>query len=439
LKVQTAWLFLCLTLPASAQYSGPALLSRGEAPAAMSGGPAITFRPFVEVTGEYSSGLANVSLNDQGQIANEHSFGGTLGWGVSGKHLWRHDTLGLDYRGGATHYLKHGGYDSIDQSLLLGYTHQFSRHATFSLRESAGILERNFGLTTLPETVPFDPATTFIPQTDYFDNRTLYTDTFAGLTLQKTNRLSFSASGELIANHRRSTALNSDTGRLARGDAQYRVSRRSTLGVGYTFMNMQFTNANGASDVHGVTLSYSVRLSRWVEISAYAGPMRVESKFVTTTQLDPAVQALLGIPFAQQVVYSVSYFTSAVGRISRTFRTGVLYAGGGRMVTPGNGLFMTSYGTTISAGYSYTGLRRWSFGTGGNYSRYDALGTVTGNYSGYSGNASLSRLIGHNAHFLASVSARQYGSGTFANYNRIIYESRIGFGYAPGSIPLRIW
>ena len=45
-----------LTLPAFAQYAGPAILSRGEAPAAMSA-PEIKFRPFVEFTAGYQTEL----------------------------------------------------------------------------------------------------------------------------------------------------------------------------------------------------------------------------------------------------------------------------------------------------------------------------------------------------------------------------------------------
>ena len=38
---------LALSIPAFAQYAGPAILSRGEAPSAM-GEPQITFRPYFD-------------------------------------------------------------------------------------------------------------------------------------------------------------------------------------------------------------------------------------------------------------------------------------------------------------------------------------------------------------------------------------------------------
>ena len=47
--------------------------------------------------------------------------------------------------------------------------------------------------------------------------------------------------------------------------------------------------------------------------------------------------------------------------------------------------------------------------------------------------------IVHNVHGIVSFSARQYSSGTFSLYNRLIYDARVGVGYSPGDIPLRIW
>src|SRR4051812_665230 len=86
-------------VPLLGQYGGPAILARGEAPAAMAT-PAISFRPFAEVTGTYDSGLAAVqAVNSAGQLANLASFGVSVAWGISGSHSWRRTRVGLDYRG----------------------------------------------------------------------------------------------------------------------------------------------------------------------------------------------------------------------------------------------------------------------------------------------------------------------------------------------------
>src|SRR6266481_6925161 len=94
---------LGMALPVYGQYAGPAILSRGEAPAAMSG-PNISFRPFVEFGGIYDTGLSGVLLKEgTDQLASSSSYGMTLSGGVSGSHRWRHTTLGLDYRASIQH------------------------------------------------------------------------------------------------------------------------------------------------------------------------------------------------------------------------------------------------------------------------------------------------------------------------------------------------
>ena len=139
------------------------------------------------------------------------------------------------------------------------------------------------------------------------------------------------------------------------------------------------------------------------------------------------------------VLDRIDHFVTGTGRLSRTFPKGVAYVSGGRGITPGNGLFLTSITTTALAGYNYTGLRRWSFGVSGGYNRSDSIGNVLGTYGGISGTLSASRQIVHNVHGVVSASARKYTSATFSLYNRVIYDVSVGVGYSPGDIPLRIW
>ena len=438
LRLRPALVFFGLTGALFAQYSGPAILSRGEAPAAMSA-PNIRFQPFVELSGMYDSGLANVGITDQGQLADSSAVGIGLTWGLSGTHSWRRDKVGVSYRGGLTHYGKHTGYDSIDQSLLLSWNHQFSPHMSLDFHESAAIVSRDFGLLNLPSTVSFDPSTSFIPTTDFFDNRTYYLNTHASFVYQRTARLSFNLGGDKIEIRRRSNALEGVRGYTATGDVQYRLNRRSTIGANYTYLKFGYTRVSGGTDVHGVAATYALRVSRWLEFSGYGGIMRVESKFNQALAIDPAIAALLGITSTAQIVHTISYTPNVGGRLSRTFHTGVLYVSGQHGVTPGNGLFTTSYTSDVAGGYSYTGLRRWSFGATADYMWADAVGTIRGNYTGLGAGVTASRQIIRSVHLTSGFQARKYGSSDFAKYNRTIYEVRVGVGFAPGDIPLRIW
>lgn len=423
---------------AQSQYGGPAILSRGEAPAAMSV-PEIDFRPYVGFYATYSSGLANVSVNDQGGLANESSFGGALSWGISGTHSWKHTKLGLDYDGSLPFYFKNTAYDSISQSFLMGLTHQLSRHVTLSWRNSLGIFSRFHGQPTLESTVPFDPATTYTPVTDFFDNRTMYISSQFDVMYQKSTRLSFDFGGDGFVVKRRSSALFGVIGGGARADVEYRVSRRTTIGAQYSYMHYDFTKIFGGTDMSGVALNYGVRLTKNAEFSVYGGFYRVESKFIQQVPLDPAIAALLGIPSALQVVHSINYEPNVSARISRTFAKGVAYAYGGRTITPGNGLFLTSLADEVGGGYGYNGIRKWSINIGGGYTRAQSLGNIIGRYTTEGGDFSVSRSLGRMLHLGMDYSLRQYGSSTYDKYNRLVQSAAIGLAWSPGDVPLHIW
>ena len=429
---------LAWAMPLFAQYAGPAILSRGEAPSAMAQ-PQIDFRPFVELTGVYDTGLSGVAVNSQGQLGNESSMGLDITAGISGVHSWKHTKIGLDYRGSIRRYAHATSYDSTDQSVMLGIVHQVSRHVSLTLNESAGLFSRSFGLPGLSQTVPFDPSTTYAPTTDFFDNRTEYLSTQANLVFQKTARLSFSLGGDGFLVRQSSSALYGATGATAHADVQYRLTRRTTIGGNYSYTHFDFIHVLSSTDMHTVSGVFSMRISRWLEFSAEGGLARAETKFIQNVPIDPAIAALIGTPEGTVVLDRIDHFVTGTGRLSRTFPKGVAYISGGRGITPGNGLFLTSVMTTVMAGYNYTGLRRWSFGVSGGYQSAESIGNVLGTYGGASGTLSASRQIVRGVHGVVSVGARKYTSANFDLYNRVIYDVRVGVGYSPGDVPLRIW
>ena len=428
-----------LALPVFAQYAGPAILSRGEAPTALVL-PQITFRPYVTITGVYDTGLAGVLLaNPQGDLADTKGYGIEVSGGIGGAHSWKTTRIGLDYSGSIRHYNRSTYYDNGDQSLMLSLSHRFTRHTTLSLRESAGLYSRSFGLPGMTSTMPFDPTTSYIPNTDFFDNRTIYVVSQADLTMQKSSRLSFNMGGDYFLTRRRSTALYGVTGNSARGDMQYRWSRHTTIGLNYTFSRFHFTRIFSSTDLHSISATYAVRLTERLEFASYGGAMRVESKFVQSVPVDPIIAALFGIVSTTEVRHGIIWIPNVNARLSLAFKNGVAYVGGGHTATPGNGLFLTSYMTTASGGYNYTGIRRWALGVQSDYSRGSSVANVNGVYSNVSGGFSAARHIARSMHLVASFTARQYNSPDFSKYNRLIYSARVGLAFAPGEIPLRAW
>lgn len=401
--------------------------------------PQIDFRPFLSVTGTYDTGLTGVSVNSTGQLASTDSYGLQFSGGISGIHSWKHTKLGLDYTGSVSEYFQKTYYDSTNQSLSLSVLHQFSRRFSLNLRESAGLFSQNYTSLGLAQTVPFDPSQSYVPVTDFFDNRTLYLTTQADVIYQKNARLSFDFGGDVFINKRRSLALYSATGAAARADVQYRLTRRTTVGGQYAYTYYTYSHILGSTNMNTVMATLSSRLSRWWEISVSGGVIRVESRFDQLVPLDPVVAQLLGYSKAVQIVYGVDNVPSFSGRLSRTFRTGVFWIGGGRAVTPGNGLFLTSKMTSATIGYTYTGLRRWSCTAQVMYDRGDSLGNVVGTYGDFSGGVSMSRQIVKSLSFVAGGDARRYQSPSFNQYNRTVYDAHFGLGFAPGAIPLRLW
>jgi hypothetical protein len=425
-------------MPAFAQYAGPAILSRGEAPASMST-LQIDFRPFLNISGTYTTGLSGVSAGPQGTLGNTASEGLLVSFGVSGTHSWKHTKVGLNYVGSISHYTKTTYYGGYNQSLLLSVTHQLSRHASFSLRENAAISSQAAGLPGLPQTVPFDPASTYNPTTDFYDNRTTSLSTQASFTLQKSARLSFNLSAQDSLTYRQSSALYSVGGMGANGDVQYRLTRRSTVGVNYGYTHFGYHGLFGATDVHSVSGTYALQLSRSLEFTGFGGFARTESKFLQNVPIDPVIAALIGLPNGVVISHSIVFHPNYGGRLSRSFQRGVVFLSSAYSVTPGNGLFLTSTALSASTGYTYTGIRRWSLGATAAYTRANSVSNVVGAYGDVSGSLSTSRQIGRFTHMALSFSAMQYRSSSFVGYNRLTYSANLGLAFSPGNIPLRIW
>jgi hypothetical protein len=362
-----------------------------------------------------------------------------LSGGISGAHSWQHSSISLDYKGSVRQYNQASYFDGTDQRMLLGITHQFTRHVALTLRETGGIFSRSYGSLGLTPTANYDPSQSYVPTTSFFDNSSVYLTTQADLTIQKSARLSFDFGGDYFFTKYRSSALYDTTGVAARSDVQYRLSRRSTIGAIYSFTHFAVGRLFSNTDVHSIAGAYALRLTRTLEFSGYAGISRIESKFIQTVPADPAVTALLGITRGTAIIYSISYTPLVQARLSKTFHRGVAYVSAGHMVMPGNGLFLTSTQTMLTAGYTYTGLRRWSFNASGTYNRANSIANVVGTYGDKGGTFTVSRELTRSVHAILSFYGREYNSASFAKYNRPVYETRIGLGFAPGEVPLRIW
>jgi len=423
--------------PASSddEYSGPAILSRGEAPATQTVAP-IAFRPYIGVAGIYDTGLVPVSVTSTGQIPSTDLYGVEVNLGAYTYHVWKHTTLALDYKGDIREYSTHY-WDATDQFLSLILTHQPTQRVTFTLREQGGLYSNNYFLSSALGSL--DPNYLQLPQNDIYDNRVIFLGVSGDLTYRLTHRLSFNVGGEGSLVRRQSSALYGMTGAVARGDLEYRISRHSTLGADYRFTHFEYTKGFGGSDIHSVGLNYSTQLSPHVQLSARVGGARVQSSSLTEVTLDPALAALLGVSESIQAAYRLNYVPDIQVRLTDSFRRSQFSLGYLNQVIPGNGVYLTSKNNSVNASYSYSGVRHWNFGANATYGRMTALVQTVGAYTAYGAGVGITRDVGKGLHSVLRLDSRHYDIASGSMFAHTEYRMSLGVNFSPGDLPLVLW
>jgi len=173
------------------EYSGPAILSRGETPVGQTVAP-IAFRPYIGVAGIYDTGLVPVSVTPTGQIPSTDLYGLEVNLGAYAYHVWKHTTLALDYKGDVREYST-SYWDATDQFLSLILTHQPNKRVTFTLRTQTGLYSNNYFLASALGSL--DSNYLQLPQNDIYDNRVVFAGVSGDLTYRLTHRLSFNLGG----------------------------------------------------------------------------------------------------------------------------------------------------------------------------------------------------------------------------------------------------
>jgi hypothetical protein len=422
--------------PPEPEYSGPAILSRGGMASVRIPTESLRIQPFLTVMGNYDTGITPVTVSPQGQIPNDNSIGVDVSAGLYGYYRWKTATLGVDYQGTYRDYARNTSYNGTDQSLSLLFQKQATRHVGFTLRESAGLFARNFyspGAFNL-----IDPSFSNTPTNDIFDGRTIYLNTMADLTYQKSARLSFNFGGDGFVTRRRSSSLYGVTGYRARGDIAYRTTRYATTGVAYDFTHFEYTKGFGGSDVHTLAIVQSFRIGKRWELSVRGGGSRVETLGIGIVNIDPVIAAIIGRSQGIEAIYRVNWAPTLDGRLTRSFHHASLSFGYSRGVTPGNGLYLTSRGQTGTASFSYTGIRKLNVGVSLGYNSYGSLTQTVGNYSGYTGGAGFTYTLTRALHFITRYDYRRYDIAQSV-FRRDSYRASIGFGFSPKDVPLTLW
>jgi hypothetical protein len=422
----------------SDEYTGPAVLTRGAGGLFRLPSSSIRIQPYLSLNANYDQGLAGVSIDPQGNVANIDSFGYDATVGLTGHQRRRLSVLSLQYSGNYRHYQNNTYYNGMNQTLTLAYQRQVSKRLITTLRTAAGTYSNDsfgYGFTAYNA---IDPAFAQVPQNEIFDNRVYYGSVLADLTYMLTARLSVTAGGDGFVVRRRSSALFGVTGERARGAINYRVTRRLTLGGYYDFTHYKFTHSFGASDLHTTGLSFAYRIGPRTELSGQAGIMRVETLGLNRVAVDPVVAELLGTSYAIEAVYRLNYIPVAALELARSFRRGSARVAASQSSSAGNGVYLTSKVLTVSSGYTYSGIRAWLFTIGADYTRYGSLVQTAGAYNWTTVNGTVSRSIVPHVFFSAQAGVRHYDiQGT--NFKRNALRASVGLTFTPSEIPLSLW
>lgn len=421
---------------AAGDYSGPAILSRGENPVPQTVAP-VAFRPYIGLNGIYDTGLLAVGVTSNGQIPTTDVYGMELTLGAYTYRTWKRTTLALDYRGNFRHY-SNTTWDGTDQFLSLIVSHKPSKRVALNFRNTAGLYSQNYLLSGSPLGA-LDPNYLNIPQNDIYDNRVIFLSTDAYITYRTSARLSFSFGGGGNLVRRQSSALYGVSGAVAHADMQYRVSRHSTLGVDYRFTYFDYTRGFGNSNINSVGVNYSTQFTPHVQLSARIGGALVKSNSLEVVTLDPSVAALLGETVGIQAAYRQNYVPDIEVRLTDSYRRSQFNLSYVDAVIPGNGVYLTSKSDTGAAGYSYSGIRYWNFGADASYGRMTALVQTIGAYTSYGAGVGVTRELGKGLHAVLRLDARHYDLATGLQLSHTEYRASVGIAFSPGDLPLSLW
>ncbi len=286
----------------------------------------------------------------------------------------------------------------------------------------------------------YNPTLFGNPIINVFDNRTNYYGTSGGFTYQKSARLSFNFAGSGYVVRRQSSALFGISGYVATADMVYRLTKFTSIGAEYDFTHFDFLKAFGASDLHAGALNLGFRLSRGWELALRGGAYRMETLFLQSVPLDPVVAQITGQSSGVIASYGLHYYPLAGVRLSYATRRTTTTLSASRIVGGGNGMIMAGRDDSITAGFSYTGVRHWNFGLDAGYDSLSSTFQQLGSYKSYHAGWGVTRSLRSGLFAVLRFDARRFDlKGLPTGFNRIQYRASLGLNYSPGDLPLRLW
>jgi hypothetical protein len=376
------------------EYTGPAVLSRSYSISQPLIPEQLKWQESVGLSSVYDSGIVR-QVNADGSLGAAGTLiGSMVNWSLTGRHYFRRDQVSVSYSGNLSNYSGPSGYSGGNNSIAVTYSHVLSRRLTLNLSGSGSILSQNYVL----ENQPVGPETianinlSSSPNIQIYDTGTKQFSSAADLTWQKTSRLSFSVGTTYFGIERDSPLLLGMTGQQARGDVNYRLTRKTTIGSYYSFSHYLYPHGFGNSDINTYGLIYSYAFNRTTQFRFRGGLSNVESLGLQTVAINPVIAELLGVGSGLIDAYTTYRTSDFSVQFVKDFRGGttasLAYARG---ISPGNGVFQTSQQQSVSANLTTRVFRTYSFQAALGQDTLASVSQNLGKYQSEYGRITLSR------------------------------------------------
>jgi hypothetical protein len=421
------------------EYTGPAVLSRSYSISQPLVPQQVKWQESAGFSFVYDTGISR-QVNLDGSLGPPITLVGTqLNWSLSGRHYFRRDQVSVSYTGNFTNYAGNNGFTGMNQTANVTYEHVLSRRLMLNLSGAGSILSQNYVLDNQPvgpETIAnINLASS--PNIQIYDTGAKQFTSTADLTWQKTSRLSFSMGASYFGISQNSPTLLGMTGQQARADANYRLTRKMTVGAYYSFSHYLYPHGFGNSDTNTIGAIYSYAFNRTMQIRFRGGLSRVQSVGLETVPINPVIAALLGVSTGvidAYTIYRTSDFSAQLIKDFRGGRTGSISFARG--ISPGNGVFQTSQQESISGTLSARVFRAYLFNAAIGRDTLSSVSQNLGKYQSEYGQFGLSRTYRRGIGLSLSLEYRYFDVGTLGFLRN---QLRITSGIAWSSGNGRLW
>jgi len=377
------------------EYTGPAVLSRSYSINQQLIPEQVKWQESLGVSGVYDTGVTK-PVNANGTEGSPAAlFGTMLTWTFGGKHYYRRDMISVNYSGNYSRYSGVGAFNGTNQTIAVTYSHTLSRRLKLNLSGTGAIWAENSVL----ENQPVGPDSianvnlAISPNIQIYDVGAKQFSSQADLTWQESNRLSFSMGTSYFGIAQDSSALLGMSGQQARGDVNYRVTQKMTIGAYYSFNRYLYTRGTGNSATNSTGATWSYAFNRTTQFRFRGGFSQVESVGLEQVQINPVIAALLGENNGVIDAYITYKTTDFSAQFVKDFHGGrttasLAYAWG---VSPGNGVFQTSQQESLSASMSARVFRTYTLTAAVGRDTLVAIGQALGKYESEYARLSLGR------------------------------------------------